>query len=245
MKIINKILSTLIFIVSLVLLIYSSKEIIKWYFENKNNNDTKKYTIELTKIKKEKDRYPFIYTDFTDILKENNKVKGWIQVPGTNINYPVLQHTDNEYYLTHDFNEKYNSAGWVFLDYRNTNNDTNTILYAHNRLDNSMFGTLKNALDEEWNNTNKYVFYNTLDTMNTYKIFSVYTINTNDFNAYLNFNTKEEYKDYINNIKNKSIVKLDVEVNEDDKIITLYTCHKNNVDRTILHAKLIQTKNNS
>lgn len=244
----KRIITSILFFISLGLLIYSSYEIITWYLENKNNNSAKAHTIEITKIEeKEEDKYPYITTDFTNLISENNKVKGWIQVPNTNINYPVLQHTDNDYYLNHNFYEKYSSAGWVFLDYRNNIeiDDDNIILYAHNRLDNSMFGTLKNTLNEEWLNNNKYIFFNTLNKNNTYEVFSVYTINANDFNAMINFNDENEYQNYIDDIKNKSIINLNVNISKDDKIITLYTCNKNNVDRTILHAKLIQSKSNS
>ena len=71
---------------------------------------------------------------------------------GTNINYPYVQTTDNDYYLTHAFNKTRNSAGWVFLDYRNNPDlsDKNNIIYAHGRYDNTMFGTLKNALTNGW-----------------------------------------------------------------------------------------------
>ena len=64
-----------------------------------------------------------IDVDFTELKQTNSDVIGWIQVNGTNINYPFVQTNDNSYYLTHAFNKSYNDAGWVFLDYRN--NDTN------------------------------------------------------------------------------------------------------------------------
>ena len=75
-----------------------------------------------------------INVDLTQLKKENDDVKGWIQVKGTNINYPFVQAPNNEYYLNKSFDKSYNSAGWVFLDYRNNETDNrNTILYAHGR----------------------------------------------------------------------------------------------------------------
>lgn len=59
-----------------------------------------------------------IDVDFSELLKINSSTVGWIQVNGTNINYPFVRANDNKYYLTHTFNKSYNSAGWVFLDYR-------------------------------------------------------------------------------------------------------------------------------
>ena len=60
-----------------------------------------------------------IDVDFTELKKVNSDVKGWIQVNGTNINYPFVQTKDTKFYLNHSFDKKYNDAGWVFLDYRN------------------------------------------------------------------------------------------------------------------------------
>ena len=90
--------------------------------------------------------------DFKELKKINNKTKGWIKVNSTNINYPFVQAKDNKYYLNHSFNKEYNSAGWVFLDYRNNLNklDKNNIIYAHGRYDKTMFGTLKDIIKKEW-----------------------------------------------------------------------------------------------
>lgn len=89
-----------------------------------------------------------INVNFNDLKKTNPDIVGWIKVNGTNINYPFVQSKDNKYYLTHSFNKSYNSAGWVFLDYRNNNtNNKNTIIYAHGRTDKTMFGTLKKVLN--------------------------------------------------------------------------------------------------
>ena len=101
-----------------------------------------------------------INVDFNELKKINSNTKGWIQVNGTNINYPFVQAKDNKFYLTHSFDKSYNSAGWVFLDYRNNINELskNTIIYAHGRLDTTMFGSLKNILKSGWlNNSNNHV----------------------------------------------------------------------------------------
>lgn len=242
-KKINKYL-LVFYITSIILLLYSGYLIVDWFIDNNQNKKAKDYVLEITNIEKiTKDRYPYIQIDFSNLIAENNNTVGWIQVPNTNINYPVVQSYDNDYYLNHNFYKKYNLAGWPFLDYRNnSNSDYNTIIYGHNRLDESMFGTLKKLLKEDYHNTNKYIFFNTLDTMNTYEIFSVYTIDANEFKANINFNNDTEYEDYLNNIKNQSTIKLKSIVKPTDKIITLYTCSDNTNYRTIVHAKLIQTK---
>ena len=92
-----------------------------------------------------------INVDFQELKSTNNQTVGWIQVNGTNINYPFVQANDNKYYLTHSFDKSHNTSGWVFLDYRNNIQtlDKNTILYAHGRIDKTMFGTLKNILNND------------------------------------------------------------------------------------------------
>ena len=122
--------------------------------------------------------------------------------------------------------------------------DKHIIVYGHNRLDGSMFGTLKKALNENWLRSNKYIFFNTIDVSYTYIIFSAYSINANDFKNNTFFSTTESYQSYLNDIKSKSIIDLGVDVTTDDQIITLYTCANNNIDRTIVHAKLVQSIKN-
>ena len=239
----KKIITNIVIIICSLTLLYSLFSIITWFIENKKSDSTKSYVIEKAKIKEEKlkEKYPYITTDFNSLVSENNNVRGWIKVPNTSINYPVLQYSDNSYYLTHNFNHEYTTSGWIFLDYRNNDDeDKNTIIYAHNRLDGSMFGTLKNTLDEKWHKENKYIYFNPLSSSNTYEVFSVYTIDASDFVSLTNFDSSEVYVSYLKKIKDSSSISLDVSVNTDDKIITLYTCSDSDKARTILHAKLVQ-----
>ena len=97
-------------------------------------------------------KLPLISVNFEDLKAQNKDTVAFIKVNGTNINYPVVQTTDNSFYLNHSFDKNYNSAGWVFLDYRNdiNNLNDNTIIYAHSMLNNTMFGSLKNILNNNW-----------------------------------------------------------------------------------------------
>ena len=127
-----------------------------------------------------------INVNFKDLKKINNDTVGWIQVNGTNINYPFVQTKDNTYYLKKDFNKKYNSAGWVFMDYRNniSNFDKNTILYAHGRVDGTMFGSLKNIIKSNWYNvkSNHVVKLSTEYENTLWQVFSIYRIpQTSDY----------------------------------------------------------------
>lgn len=184
-----------------------------------------------------------INVDFNDLKEVNTETVGWIQVNGTNINYPFVQTENNSYYLTHDFEHNYNSAGWVFLDYRNNKDfsDQNTIIYAHGRYDKTMFGTLRNALTNGWlSNTNNYVFKISTPYENSlWQVFSIYHIPTTSDYLRINFATDEEYSEFINLLKGRSAHDFNTSVATTDRIITLSTCY-NETERVVLHAKLIK-----
>lgn len=184
-----------------------------------------------------------IDVDFNELKQINSSTVGWIQVNGTNINYPFVQANDNKYYLTHTFNKTYNSAGWVFLDYRNHKNeiDKNNIIYAHGRYDNTMFGSLKNILSSGWlENSDNYVVKMSTETKNTlWQVFSVYRIpNTNDY-IKVNFNSNEDFKDWASMLIDRSTYDFNTTVNENDNVLTLSTCY-NDSEKVVLHAKLIK-----
>lgn len=184
-----------------------------------------------------------IDVNFTDIKKKNNDVVGWIQVSGTNINYPFVQTTDNTYYLTKDINKNNNSAGWVFMDYRNNikDFDKNTILYAHSRVNGTMFGSLKNIINNDWyNNKLNHVIKLSTEYENTlWQVFSVYiTPVVNDY-IQIEFNNSDTYLEFLNMIQKRSAYTFDVSLNNLDKILTLSTCYNDN-ERVVMHAKLIK-----
>ena len=184
-----------------------------------------------------------INVNFDELLKINNETKGWIQVNGTNINYPFVQTNNNDYYLTHSFNKSYNQAGWVFMDYRNntTDYDKNTILYAHGMNNKTMFGSLRNILSSSWyDNTDNHIIKLSTPTENTlWQVFSVYHIETTNDYIQTRFTSDEEYQNFLNKLKNRSAVEFDTSINANDKILTLSTCY-NKTDKVVMHAKLIK-----
>ena len=184
-----------------------------------------------------------IDVDFTDIKRINNETVGWIQVNGTNINYPIVKHSDNNFYLTHSFNKSYNSAGWVFMDYRNnaTEFDKNTIIYAHGMINNIMFGTLRKILTNGWlDNKNNYVIKLSTEYENTlWQVFSVYKIPTTNDYLKINFVYEDNFVEFANTLTNRSQYDFDTNVNKDDKILTLSTCY-NDKEKVVFHAKLIK-----
>lgn len=187
-----------------------------------------------------------INVDFSELKITNNDTKGWIQVNGTNINYPFVQSGDNEYYLTHSFNKNYNEAGWVYMDYRNDVDEMakNTILYAHGRNDKTMFGSLRTVLTNGWlNNKNNFVIKLSTEKENTlWQLFSVYRIPTTSDYLQVDFYDDEEFVNFASMLINRSSYDFDTSVSENDKILTLSTCY-NDDDKIVLHAKMIKKEN--
>lgn len=188
----------------------------------------------------------FLDVNFNNLKNINNETIGWIQVEGTDVSYPFVQTTDNYYYLNHSFYNKYNPAGWVFLDYRNDSNftDKNSIIYAHSQNNKTMFGSLKNTLNDVWlDNTNNHIIRISTENQNSiWQIFSIYIIPTT--NDYLKINFDNNFSNFIKKITNRSIYNLTSNITENDKILTLSTCY-NRQDKLVLHSKLvkIQEKN--
>lgn len=192
-------------------------------------------------------KVPFQNVDLEALKEKNNDTIGFINIKNTNINYPIVQTTNNDYYLNHAYDKSYNEAGWVFMDYRNNNfNDFNTIIYGHGRLNKTVFGSLKDLLKDSWqSNKDNYTLTISSLTMNyVYQIFSIYTIDAESYYIKTEFDTNEDKQDWITEMNNRNASIIYSPANINDKIITLSTCLNNDNGRVVVHAKLIkqQTK---
>ena len=255
---------TAVSIILISCLIFSTYQIIKWRAENDFTDEQIRSiqaattSLELqdndktTIIKNERpasDPYwnyvkiPVLDVDLSSSLNINPDTVGWLKVPGTNIDYPFVQTTNNDFYLSHSLNKSWSSAGWVFLDYRNNRTlaDKNQILYAHGRVDGSMFGSLANVLSDDWQKqlNNHVVQISTPSYSSLWQVFSVYQLPvTNDYLS-VNFPDEQSFQEFLDMITNRSTHNFDTTVSVSDRIITLSTCIGTN-DRAVLHAKLIK-----
>ena len=177
-----------------------------------------------------------------NLFEKNIDYRGWIKIDNTNINYPILQGQDNEEYLYKDINNEYIVSGSIFMNYLNNGfDDQNTVLFGHNMKNGTMFANLKKYKEEDFFYNNNYI---EIELSNgqylKYKVFSVYITDINDNYTKTSFEDKDEYKEFLERIKNKSIYKSDISVNENDKIITLSTCSYEFDDaRLVVTGKLI------
>lgn len=236
-----------------------------WLNDNKEIDQIQEKVVDDTKVKEKEDndnteqinppeneaddywdyiKMNLLEVDFNDLLAKNSDTIGWIQVQGTNINYPIVQTTNNDYYLNHAFDKTENKAGWVYMDYRNNAVDfnQNTIIYAHSRYNGTMFGSLKNILNSSWyTNKENHIIRLSTPTENTmWQVFSVYTIAKESYYITPSFSTTESYQEFLNTIKGRSEVDFSGMVNTNDKVLTLSTCKDNFGNRIVMHAKLIK-----
>lgn len=204
-------------------------------------NDSEKIMTELNEDKEEDDKL-YVNADIVSLIQENPETIGWLKVNNTNIDYPVVQGVDNEYYLKHNYYLEEDNSGWVFMDYRNNTEylSDNIIIYAHNRYHSGvMFGTLQNTLRYSWytNPENQIISFRTLYEDLNYQIFSIYKISvTTDYMRVL-FADDTDKLNFYTMLKDRSIYDFGIELSGNDKIITLSTCADEN-NRYVLHAVL-------
>ena len=183
-----------------------------------------------------------ILPDYVNLYSKNNDFRGWVQIPDTAIDLPVVQSADNEYYLTHDLEHDKSKTGEVFADYRNIFNvngqpalSGNTILHGHNIFTGTYFATLTRYIsmtDMSYYKAPPIVKFNTLYEKSDWKIFSVGLYNTQpedgvvyDYWNKFEFSSKDDFNEFILNIMDRSVILTDVDVQYGDHILTLSTCY--------------------
>lgn len=188
--------------------------------------------------------YDIKYEKVFEKLKEiNNDTVGWLTVNNTKIDYPVVQSTDNDYYLYRDYYKNKNRHGWIYMDYRNNIEDLsdNTIIFGHNLANQKMFGTLRYVTNPSWykKSSNQIITFNTTKANMKWQIISIYKIPvTNDY-LVANFASSEDKLNFLDMITQRSIYDFNATYDENTKIITLSTCSNGSKDRLVVHAKLI------
>lgn len=185
--------------------------------------------------------------NFQDLININSDFVGWIKIENTNINYPIVQGTNNTYYLKHSFYKEYNNAGSIYMD-ATANKDLssyNTFIYGHYTSNGSMFGDLGKYMKQSFYNNHKDIYIYTPDKNYKLEIFSVHVDKASSKSYQMNFTTEESFKEYIELMKNYSVIKSDVEIDyRKDRIVTLYSCshergHAKD-DRYYVHTKIVE-----
>lgn len=253
-----------IFIFFLLIIILNVLKIIHWNLDNQDTKENVQLIDNISKVEELEDdanteyinepeeaesdywyyiQFPLIQVNFDELIHKNSDTIAWIQVNNTNINYPIVQTTNNDYYLTHSYDKRDNEAGWVFMDYRNKSNFTNrnSIIYAHSRLDKTMFGSLSAVLKESWyKNKDNHIIKISTPTENTlWQIFSVYKIKEESYYITTDFANDEAYLEFLTTLQARSKYNFQTSLNSNDRILTLSTCYSD-TERTVVHAKMIK-----
>ena len=169
--------------------------------------------------------------DFDTLEKRNDDIYGWIEIPNTQVNYPIVQswEEDDSFYLDHNIDKQYDINGSIYTEKLNNLSftDPNTLIYGHNMLDGSMFQNLHKFRNKEFFNKNKYIYIYTRGHVLKYEIFAAYkSDNKHILNSY-DFSDKKVYAEYLKNAQNPKSLEVntrDCNLTTDDRIITLSTC---------------------
>lgn len=165
---------------------------------------------------------------------------GWLYIPDTPINYPIMQNDDNDYYLSHAYDGSYLKAGSVFLDHRCENRFMNpiNIVYAHNMKNGSMFAGVLKFADSAYFDSHRYGWIATPETVYRVDFFSCAKADMNDEL----YDGSMPVSQWIPHIADRSAVFRDAEFSEDHRFISLSTCsYEFQNARTILTGKLVET----
>lgn len=188
--------------------------------------------------------------ELEELQKENNEIIGWLEIEDTNINLPVCQTTDNDFYLTHNYKKEKSKGGSLFLDknFDLINSSSNYLIYGHRNTQGLMFEDLLKYSKEDFYNNHKTIKFTTNKDDSIYEIMSVfysrvYYKKEKDVFRYYNFvnaNNEEDYNDFVNNCKKSSIYDTGVTTNYGDQLLTLSTCEYSQEDgRFVVVAKKV------
>lgn len=194
---------------------------------------------------------PEIPVDFEVLKEQNPDVYAWIRIPGTNVDYPILQSADdNSYYLTHTIDCQQKTEGAIYTEDYNSKDftDPNTVIYGHNMKNGSMFRTLHNYEDRSFFDENREVWIYLPDAVLEYRIFAAYVYDNRHLLLNFDFDDEDVYRRYLDSIFSirnmNAFIDTSMEVGTDDRIITLSTCNAGiSEQRYLVQAVLISIEN--
>lgn len=230
------VVSTVVLVVALAVFCFSGYQLYKifgGYFKGQQEYDKIR---DLAVDEKDKDNFR---VNFDELLAINPDTVGWLRFypEPAQINYPLVQTDNNDLYLSKTFSANENTVGAIFLNYINHPdfNDKNTIIYGHRMKDNSMFHELEKYQDESFWKENQYFYIYTPDGRQiTYQIYSAGIVKEISDSYKTEFDTPEEFDEFIKVTRTASAYSTDVKVYNTDQIVTLSTCTKESDDNRMV-----------
>ncbi|MBQ5591238.1 MAG: class B sortase, partial [Clostridia bacterium] len=182
---------------------------------------------------------PIMNPKFTSLYSKNNDIIGWIKIEGTNIDYPVMQNVQDDFYLRKGFDKSYSREGSIFADGKTViiygKESKNIVLYGHNMISTgTMFRQLEKYLRLDFYKKRPVVMFDSLYRDSDYKIFAVFITNaikSQDNGNYFDYaqntwKSEQEFNNWIEEVKLRSVISTGVDVNYDDELLTLQTCNE-------------------
>ena len=194
---------------------------------------------------------PDVLDEYKTLYEKNKRLIGWLKIDDTIIDYPVMQTSNNEYYLDHNFNQEYDKNGSLFLDCDCSIYpvSTNLIIYGHHMKNGSMFAGLEDYLSPEFRDAHPVVEFDTLEDYGDYEVMAIFTMSAADQNhplyEWITGGTQEAFEEYVSYVKEHSVYKMGTDTGIDAKwgnhLLTLITCEYTHKDgRLIVVAKKIE-----
>lgn len=221
-------------------------------YEQLSDLKNKNYNFQINdevQVHRTNNELPDILPEYEILYQKNKKLIGWIKIDDTNIDYPVMQTSDNEYYLDHNYNQEYDKNGSIFLDTACSvyPRSTNLIVYGHHMKSGKMFGNLQKYAKESYYEDHNLIQFDTIYEKGTYEIMYVFrsqVFNEDDlvfkYYQFINANSGNEFDSYMDEMKKLSLYDTGVTANYGDSLLTLSTCDNSQTDgRFVVVAKKI------
>ena len=240
---VKKNLSISLLIVFILLILFSFIYIISYYYNMYKILEESKLLDEISIdediIAQEASENPIVekterMLKLEELQKENSDIIGWIEIENTNINYPVLQGSDNDFYMNHNSKKEYSSGGSIFLDkdYNWNPPSSNLLMYGHNIKTGAMFQNLLKYKDKNFYESHQTIRFTTNQEDSTYEIIAVfpskiyYKSEKNVFRYYyfINANNEDEYNEFVESAKKASLYDTGKTAKYGEQLMTLSTC---------------------
>ena len=195
---------------------------------------------------------PPVLDEYKNLLNKNKRLIGWVKIDDTNIDYPVMQTTDNEYYLDHNLNQEYDKNGSIFMDKDCDvlKPSTNLILYGHHMKSGQMFGGLSLYSDQSYYEKHPCIQFDTIYEKGLYEIMYVFRsrVYSEDeivfkYYQFIDAQSEQEFDSYMNDMEGMSLYDTGVTAQYGDRLLTLSTCdYQEKNGRFVVVAKKVTTK---
>jgi len=249
----NNKLKTIILLLLVVIFIFGISYIIYYFYNSSKEKQVNENILNEVSIDKAQitDTNTERMLQIKELQKENQEIMGWLEIEDTNINYPICQTNNNDFYLTHNYKKEKASTGSLFLDkdFDMVNGSSNYLIYGHRNKQGLMFEDLMKYAKEDFYKKHTKIKFTTLKEDVDYEIMSVfysrvyYQDEKNVFRYYyfVNAENENEYNNYVEQCKKVSIYDTGITAEYGEQLLTLSTCEYSQEDgRFVVVAKKVK-----